>query len=281
MPELPEVETVCRTILPVVKDKTISNCIINYPRLLPKNDVKQFQQDIQKQVIKDLNRRGKYLIFQLESGLQLIMHLRMTGQLLFCPDATSPEEKHTSAIFNFSDGSQLRFIDQRKFGTIYLLNENEWSEVTGLHTLGVEPLSPEFNVDKLKQFVNRNRTIKSILLDQKFIAGLGNIYVDESLFRGEIHPNRPGNTLTNVELNNLHQSIIQVLEEAIANQGTTIKDYRTGSGDTGEFQNKLQVYGKTGEPCVNCGQNIERIRVASRGTHFCPQCQRWDEDCGD
>jgi len=279
VPELPEVETVCRTIRSVVLNKQIASCQVNYPRLLPKNDLDQFVRDIQGRVIVDLKRRGKYIIFDLDSDLQLIVHLRMTGQLLFCPDSNESVTKHTSAILYFTDGSQLRFVDQRKFGTFYLLRPEQWHRVTGLHTLGVEPLAKEFTVEKLKELVKRPRNIKSLLLDQKCIAGLGNIYVDESLFRTGIHPQRQANSLTDTEITKLHVNIIQVLQEAIASQGTTIKDYRTGSGDTGYFQNKLLVYGKAGEPCVNCNQIIEKIRVAGRGTHYCPNCQRWDQEC--
>lgn len=276
MPELPEVETVRRTLLPVTKGKQIEEAKIYYPRVLPKNETEDFLADLERHTIIDIVRRGKYLIFNLDSPLKLIIHLRMTGQLIFQPDGEVPLVKHTSATFRFSDQSELRFVDQRKFGTIYLLPESEYFRITGLYTIGPEPLSSDFSQEYFAEKTKKQRLIKTILLDQKIIAGLGNIYVDEALFRAQVHPTRQGSSLTDQEIELLYNSIIAVLEEAIASHGTTIKDYRTGSGDTGQFQNKLRVYRKTGQACETCGSVIERIKVGGRSSHYCPSCQRMD-----
>lgn len=281
MPELPEVETVRRTLTPVVKNKVIADCKILYPRLLPKNTVEDFCAQIINREITDINRRGKYLIFELDSSLRMVAHLRMTGQMVYQPKQDLPLEKHTSARFWFKEGGELRFVDQRKFGTIYLLPEAEYDQIQGLYTLGPEPLTEEFTVEALKESMQSARAVKTILLDQTKVAGLGNIYVDESLFRARIHPLRPGTSLTAEEIEALHASINAVIAEAIKEHGTTIRDYRTGSGATGNFQNKLRVYQQTGKPCPDCGAEIARIKVGGRSTHFCPNCQRWNQECTD
>lgn len=277
MPELPEVETVIRTLRPVVTNKEITKCEILYERILPKNETEQFISAIKGRTITEIVRRGKYLIFNLDSPLRLIFHLRMTGQMIFTPQSDTPLAKHTSARFHFHDQTELRFVDQRKFGTIYLLPEAEYDQIAGLYTLGVEPLSAEFTLGYLAEKLQSKRAIKGLLLDQKLIAGLGNIYVDESLYRAGLHPTKPGNQVTKQQMQLLRTSIISVLQEAIANHGTTIKDYRTGSGDTGNFQNKLRVYGKAGQNCEICQTAIERIKVAGRSSHYCPTCQEVGE----
>lgn len=276
MPELPEVETVKQTLVPLVVGKKITECQVLYPRVLPKNHVSEFTVEMIDQKINAIQRRGKYLLFMLDSHLLLVFHLRMTGQLVFYPEKSAPLAKHTSAIFTFFDGSDLRFIDQRKFGTIYLLPDSQIDIITGLYTLGPEPLSTELNSEILSEIVKSSRPIKAVLLDQKKIAGLGNIYTDEVLHRAKIHPNRPGSSLDVAEISALYQSIVIVLKEAIVAQGTTIRDYRTGSGSRGSFQNALQVYRKTGEACRTCNTLIERTTIAGRSSHFCPNCQRWD-----
>lgn len=278
MPELPEVETVRRTLTPVVVNKFITACKIMYPRVLPLNSVSQFSADIVDQQINAIKRRGKYLIFKLDTS-EMIIHLRMTGQLIFNPDKATPLAKHTSAILSFGDDSELRFVDQRKFGTIYLIRANQHQLIKGLYSLGPEPLTAEFTFERFSQQINFKRSIKAILLDQKRIAGLGNIYSDEALFRAKIHPARLGISLTQAEIKALYKAINQVLQEAINCHGTTIRDYRTGSGDVGRFQNKLQVYHQTGLTCPVCNTPIEKTKVVGRTSHFCPQCQRRDETC--
>ncbi len=277
MPELPEVETVKQTLIPLVVGKRISECQVLYPRVLPKNHVNEFTADMINRKIITICRRGKYLLFMLDSKLLLVIHLRMTGQLVFYPEKSAPLAKHTSAVFTFYDGGELRFVDQRKFGTIYLMPDSQLHIISGLYTLGPEPLSKEFSSEILTKIVKSGRSIKSILLDQKKIAGLGNIYTDEVLYRARIHPKRPGSSLETAEISALYRSIVTVLQEAIAAKGTTIKDYRTGDGDRGNFQNKLQVYGKSGEACPTCNTLIQKTKISGRSSHFCPNCQRWDK----
>ncbi len=276
MPELPEVETIKRILKPIIVGKEIIECQILYERVLPKNTATDFISQIENRRIVDLYRRGKYLLFELDLSLLLIVHLRMTGQLILYQEKSMELAKHTSAIFTFSDDSQLRFVDQRKFGTIYLLPADEIQQIAGLYHLGPEPLTKDFSPQVLTDIVQSRRPIKSILLDQRKIAGLGNIYADEALFRAKIHPQKLGISLVADEIRTLHQSIIMILQAAIRAQGTTIRDYRTGSGETGGFQDQLQVYGRTNSPCPICNALIERVKISGRSSHYCSNCQRRD-----
>ena len=219
-----------------------------------------------------LTRRGKYLLFTVSTGLVMV-HLRMTGGLV-AMSSKRVREKHTSAVFTFSAGGELRFIDQRKFGTINLLPPDRLTEVRGLREMGPEPLGDGFTPAYLARVCEGKKApIKSVLLDQRQIAGLGNIYADESLFAAGIHPMRPAGELRPGEVERLYDAIRTVLTDAVANQGTTFRDYRTGIGTEGSFQNKLQVYGRKGLPCPNCGQTLQHARVGGRTSHFCPHCQ--------
>ena len=275
MPELPEVETVRRSLLPVVLNKPIEAVEVPYERIVQQMEIATFQEQLLGQSFLDLSRRGKYLIFSLERGLELVAHLRMTGKLIYYSDSGIPQAKHTSAIFNFGSQGELRFEDVRKFGTLDLVREGEYTQIKGLDTLGVEPLSQDFTWQFLEDAVkNRSAKIKGFLLDQRHIAGLGNIYVDESLFMAQIHPERTAQSLKRAEIKRLHQAIQEVLTEAILGQGTTLRDYRTGYGREGSFQNRLQIYGKKGEKCPRCGVDLEHKKVAGRTSHYCPACQR-------
>ena len=275
MPELPEVETVRRSLLPVVLNKPIEAVEVPYERIVQQMEIATFQEQLLGQGFLDLSRRGKYLIFSLERGLELVAHLRMTGKLIYYSDSGIPQAKHTSAIFSFGSQGELRFEDVRKFGTLDLVREGEYTQIKGLDTLGVEPLSQDFTWQFLEDAVkNRSAKIKGFLLDQRHIAGLGNIYVDESLFMAQIHPERTAQSLKRAEIKRLHQAIQEVLTEAILGQGTTLRDYRTGYGREGSFQNRLQIYGKKGEKCPRCGVDLEHKKVAGRTSHYCPACQR-------
>ncbi|NMB20403.1 MAG: DNA-formamidopyrimidine glycosylase [Firmicutes bacterium] len=275
MPELPEVETVRRSLLPVVLEKSIEKVEIPYPRILQHITVQDFQAQLLGRRFLDLIRRGKYLIFDLEGELELVAHLRMTGRLIYYSDSAIGRAKHTSAIFSFGSLGELRFEDVRKFGTLDLVKEGEYDQIKGLKELGVEPLSKEFTWQLLAEMTkDRSAKIKGLLLDQSKIAGLGNIYVDESLFLAKIHPERTAQSLKQAEIKRLHRAIQEVLAEAIEGQGTTLRDYRTGYGREGSFQNKLQIYGKKGEKCPRCGVDLEHKKVAGRTSHYCPACQR-------
>jgi formamidopyrimidine-DNA glycosylase len=275
MPELPEVETVRRSLLPVILHKPIESVEVHYERILQHITPQEFQARLTGLRFLDLTRRGKYLIFHLERELELVAHLRMTGRLIYYSDSAIAQAKHTSVIFGFGSAGDLRFEDVRKFATLDLVKIGEYEQIKGLAKLGVEPLAEEFTVQFLQEItVNRSATIKGILLDQSKIAGLGNIYADESLFLAKIHPERTGNSLQKKELKRLHQAIQKVLGLAIEGQGTTLRDYRTGFGQEGSFQNELQVYGKKGEKCPRCGVDLEHKKVAGRTSHYCPTCQR-------
>lgn len=274
MPELPEVETVRRSLVPVVLNKRIEAVEILYPRILQGVDEEDVRDVLVGSEFTALSRRGKYLIFELLEEWELIAHLRMTGRLIFYSNGEIPLAKHTSALFDFGDDGQLRFEDVRKFATLNLVKKGNYERIRGLFTLGIEPLSADFTVEAFSQMLEgRQATIKGLLLDQTKVAGLGNIYVDESLFAAQIHPERAAGSLTDVEKERLHQAITAVLEDAIANQGTTISDYRTGYGQEGTFQNKLLIYGKKGELCPRCQAPIEHTKVAGRTSHYCPRCQ--------
>ncbi|KLU40698.1 MAG: bifunctional DNA-formamidopyrimidine glycosylase/DNA-(apurinic or apyrimidinic site) lyase [Limnochordia bacterium] len=274
MPELPEVETVRRTLEPYVLNRPICRVEVLYPRALQDTSPKEFSKALEGSSFVELRRRGKYLLFEVSTGLYMVVHLRMTGRLIVVSSNQVPIEKHTAAIFQFGEGSELRFVDQRKFGTINLLPPERLMDIRGLREMGPEPLGDEFTPRYLARILKgRKAPIKSVLLDQRRIAGLGNIYADEALFAAGIHPERPGGDLTLRETEELFHAVRSVLTDAVANQGTTFRDYRTGTGREGSFQNKLQVYGRKGEPCLRCGQALQHVRIGGRTSVFCPHCQ--------
>ncbi|MFD1737130.1 DNA-formamidopyrimidine glycosylase [Bacillus salitolerans] len=273
MPELPEVETVRRTLIELVKGKTIEEVIVNWPKMIKKPEpVEQFVDALKGQTIRDVKRRGKFLKFILDDYV-LVSHLRMEGRYGLFP---KPEaiDKHTHVLFTFTDGSELRYKDVRKFGTMHLFSHGEEEKSLPLSQLGPEPFSEEFTVNRLyKQLQRTNRKIKVALLDQIIVVGLGNIYVDEALFRSGIHPERISNTLTVEEVKILHQEIVKTLEEAVEKGGSTVRSYVNTQGQIGMFQLELFVYGRRGEDCKKCGTEIAKTVVGGRGTHFCPNCQ--------
>lgn len=274
MPELPEVETVVRTLRSLVLGKTIERVSVLLPRIIRRpDDVEEFKALLAGQTIRSIARRAKFIVFHLDRDL-LISHLRMEGRYgLYQQD--EPIEKHTHVIFHFTDGSELRYRDVRQFGTMDVLPLGKEQEVGPLVKLGVEPLDDSFTVPLLRKILKQRTTkIKPLLLNQECIVGLGNIYVDESLFRAGIHPERPANQLTAKQVEKLHHSIVSVLSEAVEQGGSSIKSYVNGQGEMGMFQQYLYVYGRKGEPCRVCGEPIVRFVVGGRGTHICPKCQK-------
>ncbi len=275
MPELPEVETIRRSLVPVVLHKPIEAVQIRYARLVQHMSVQDLQAVLVGNQFIDLARRGKYLLFQLANNWELVAHLRMTGRLIYFSSGRIPLAKHTSAVFDFGVQGQLRLEDVRKFATLDLVPRGNYEQIKGLSSLGVEPLSADFSMGLFARLLRgRKAKIKGLLLDQSKLAGLGNIYVDESLFMAKIHPERPAGSLTKKEAGRLYEAIRSVLEQAIANQGTTFRDYRTGYGQEGSFQNKLLIYGKKGELCPRCQTEVQHIKVAGRTSHYCPRCQK-------
>ncbi|MDT8859427.1 DNA-formamidopyrimidine glycosylase [Alkalihalobacillus sp. MEB130] len=274
MPELPEVETVSRTLRELVVGKTIVAVDVKWANIIKKpDDVEQFKLHLIGQTIHEVNRRGKFLLFVLDD-ITMVSHLRMEGRygLFHKGEDLTP---HTHVIFSFSDETQLRYQDVRKFGTMHIFKKGTEEETMPLSQLGVEPFSSEFTVELMKEaFQNTTRTIKVVLLDQKTVVGLGNIYVDEALFKSGIHPERAASSLSEEELVRLHKAIVTTLQEAVDLGGSSVKSYVNGQGEMGMFQQQLTVYGRKGEPCVKCGAELAKKVVGGRGTHFCINCQK-------
>ncbi|MGE5603539.1 MAG: bifunctional DNA-formamidopyrimidine glycosylase/DNA-(apurinic or apyrimidinic site) lyase [Nitrososphaerales archaeon] len=276
MPELPEVETVASDLREQIRGRNFREAHILWSRTLAAPDEQSLEDRLAGRCVVDVGRRGKYILIHLNDGQSLIVHLRMTGRLaVVTGDSPLLEDKHVRAWFRLAggdaDGDALVFTDSRKFGRIWLVNDIE--EVTG--KLGPEPLAWDLAPETFAARIRKRKVaIKALLLDQTAVAGVGNIYADESLFRAGIHPLRKSSTLTDDELERLYVSLREVLHEAINERGTLLRDYRTPYGEDGYFQNHLRVYGRYGKPCPACGEPIERIRVTQRSTHFCPQCQQ-------
>ncbi len=272
MPELPEVETVRKGLEKLVVGKTIEEVTILWPRIIESPETDIFAQQLIGQTIEKMERRGKFLIFKL-TNYDMISHLRMEGKY----ETHKPEEertKHTHVIFTFTDGTELRYLDVRKFGRMVLVPKNQGEHYKGILALGPEPIPTQF---KLKEFrvglKKHHKAIKPLLLDQRLVTGLGNIYVDEALWEASIHPEQPADSLKPKEVEGLYYAIIDVLDRAVEAGGTTIRSYLNALGEAGTFQISLNVYGQTEKPCPRCATPIKKIKVAQRGTHFCPKCQ--------
>ena len=272
MPELPEVETIRRDLLPIVVGCTITEAWVspNAPRLVQLLPPDEFCRQIAGLRIEDIERRGKYLLFRLDGGLLWGVHLRMTGRLLHTANSC-PETPYLRATFRLDDSAWLCFVDLRKFGTMWLVDDE--SLVTG--RLGPEPLSEEFTPAYLHALLKRRSgPVKGVLLDQRAIAGIGNIYADEALFRAGINPKRAANSLSKQRANHLHEGIRESLELALGDRGSSFRDYLDASGREGGHHLKVRVFRRTAEPCYVCGTEIKRVKVAGRSTHYCPKCQR-------
>lgn len=273
MPELPEVETVRRTLNQLVAGKKIERVTVNLARIIQRpDDIEQFAFRLAGHTIVSVERRGKFLRILLD-GLVLVSHLRMEGRYgVYAKD--DPVEKHTHVIFHFEDGTELRYKDVRQFGTMHLFEPGEELLLPPLAKLGLEPLDESFTIDKFKAVISTKKSkIKSVLLNQAYVVGIGNIYVDESLFKAGIHPETVASALTDAQLEKLYVSIIQTLAESVEAGGSSIKSYVNGQGEMGMFQHQLQVYGNQAKPCPVCSTIIEKTVVGGRGTHYCPKCQ--------
>lgn len=270
MPELPEVESVAQSLKPQLTGKRIIGLKFNWPRHVDRPDTEEFRFRISNLKILDVTRRAKFLVIPLENEETLLIHLRMSGHLSVVPSSL-PYEKHTHTIFELDTGEELRFRDTRKFGRVYLVKDPQ--EVLG--KLGPEPLGPSFTADVLKsQIGNRKRVIKPLLLDQRFVAGIGNIYADEALFDAEILPTRRSDSLSDTEIQALYKGIQKVLNLGIEKTGASFTTFLNPDGSKGNMQNEFTVFRRTGENCYRCGGLIERIKLGGRSTHFCPQCQK-------
>ena len=272
MPELPEVETVRRGLEKLILEKKIASLDIRYPKMI-KTDLDQFQKELPGQVVKSMGRRGKYLLFYLTDKV-LISHLRMEGKYFYYPDQV-PERKHAHIFIHFEDGGTLVYEDVRKFGTMELLAPELLDAYFVSKKLGPEPTEQDFDLEIFRGALKRSKKpIKSHLLDHTVVAGLGNIYVDEVLWRAKVHPSRTSNSLSAQEARKVHDQTIEVLGQAVEKGGSTIRTYTNAFGEDGTMQEFHQVYDKTGEACSRCGAIIEKIQLGGRGTHFCPKCQR-------
>ena len=288
MPELPEVETLRRDLTRTILGKTIRSVTVNWPKMIRPFSVAKFDAGLRGKKILGINRRAKVLVLSLSGKKFLIIHLKMTGQLIFRPRhgklvvGGHPQRggtehlpnKYTHVVINFRDGSTLFFNDMRKFGWIRLVNENQIGEL--FKSFGVEPLHRDFTFEKFESILKRypSRKIKQLLTDQALIAGIGNIYADESCFYAKIFPTRRVDSLTKQETKLLFGHIPKVLKFSISKKGTSFSDYVQLDGKQGRMVKWLRVYNKTGQPCTVCGTPIKKIKLNGRGTHFCPRCQK-------
>ena len=290
MPELPEVQTIVNDLKPLLVNKSIVRLQVLDSRLQNLAETNN-RTLITNHKITDLSRRAKNLVIQLANRHYLVVHLKMTGQLIWLnqqkwlagghptKDLSALAKPHwpnksTRLIIELSDGSRLFFNDTRKFGWLKLMDVQHWQNYQA--SLGIEPLDPAFSLDKLQEAIRRHprAKIKALLLDQRQIVGLGNIYVDESLFAARIRPDRLAGQVKPAEITRLHDSIVKVLTQAIASRGTSFSDYRDGQGRRGNFSEQLRVYGRDRQPCYHCGGTVQKMKLAGRGTHFCPNCQK-------
>nr|WP_092074911.1 DNA-formamidopyrimidine glycosylase [Dendrosporobacter quercicolus]NSL49812.1 DNA-formamidopyrimidine glycosylase [Dendrosporobacter quercicolus DSM 1736]SDN20543.1 DNA-(apurinic or apyrimidinic site) lyase [Dendrosporobacter quercicolus] len=274
MPELPEVETVRRTLVDKITGCQIKNVDIKLPRLIKWPSAHEFKALITGRTIITLARHGKYLLLYLDNEMIVVIHLRMTGRLYYVSTADLTDQ-FSRIVFELSNGDHLLYADTRTLGTLYAMRPDELWRISGLASLGPEPLSPEFTKEYLAGILHKSKgKIKALLLNQKVVAGLGNIYVDEALAIAGLHPERTANSLNRAEAERLYSAINQVIADGIAHGGTTFRDYRDGAGKSGSHQNHLRVYGRKDLHCYQCGAQIVKKEVAGRGTHFCPHCQR-------
>jgi formamidopyrimidine-DNA glycosylase len=267
MPELPEVETIKNELLPHVLGRTIQGVDIYWDKMVRQPSVKEFRSQVIGQKINGLSRRGKYLFFHLSGGAVLVMHMKMTGSLLVNPSDT----RFARAVFYLDKGVEVHFWDPRKFGKMWL--DKDTDDVVS--QLGPEPLDTDFTPHALAGILKkRSAPVKSVLLDQSLIAGIGNMYADESLFEAKVHPMKPAGELTKAEINRLYDAIRTVLRKALKKKGASVRNYIRPGGQPGTAHDEFRVAHGVGKTCPRCGTAIERIVVRGRGTYLCPRCQR-------
>jgi formamidopyrimidine-DNA glycosylase len=273
VPELPEVETIRRQLAPALEGRRIVDTDVRDPRWCEPAPPEAIEDALRGRTIERAGRRGKYLILSLEDDVHLVMHLRMTGNLFLSDDGEDPP--HLRVAFKLDDGRRLLFVDVRRFGTGDVLLGGDALDDYFESRLGVEPLGADFTADALRALARgRKQPVKAFLLNQERIAGVGNIYADEALFRAKIHPLRPVGTLKRPQIEALREGVIDALELGIDSKGASIDDYRHVDGARGSFQDRFLVYSRAGETCVRCGSTIVKLRAAGRGTYICPNCQR-------
>jgi formamidopyrimidine-DNA glycosylase len=272
VPELPEVETIRRQLAPLVEGRTLAALEISDPRWCMPLHPSELVDALAGRRVERLGRRGKYLVWEAEGDVSLLLHLRMTGTLLYDPP---PDTPYGRVRFALDDGHELRFCDPRRFGTGQLAVGHEARAAFFAARLGVEPFSPEFTTEQLAVLARGRRApVKAFLLDQTKVAGVGNIYADEALFRAQIHPLVPVGRLRRAQLAALRDAVVAALEAGIAAGGASIDDFRHADGVRGSFQDEFLVHLRAGEPCPVCGGEVVKLVAAGRGTYVCETCQR-------
>jgi formamidopyrimidine-DNA glycosylase len=273
MPELPEVETIRRQLAPALVGRRLERIEVRDPRWSEPAPSEAVADALNGRRVERLGRRGKYLVVSFEDDVHLVMHLRMTGNLLLVP-ADAEEPGSLRVVMDLDDGNRLLFVDVRRFGTGDVLLGSDALAEYFASRLGVEPLSPDFTADALRALARgRRQPVKAFLLTQERVAGVGNIYADEALFRARIHPLRPVGTLKRPQVEALREAVVETLEAGIDAKGASIDDYRHVDGAQGSFQDRFLVHTREGEPCPRCGTTIRKLRAAGRGTYVCPRCQ--------
>ena len=273
MPEGPEVETVRRGLTRLVVGRKVLGTEVRWEKTISGMAPEEFDAELVGRTIEKVDRRGKYLLFRFSGGLTMVSHLRMEGAYYTVPAGTEPG-KHDLVTFHLDEGIDLFYRDTRKFGRMNLVPDADALQVAGLAKIGPEPTEKDLSLAYMvSEFGKLRMHVKPFLLDQSHIAGLGNIYVDETLWQSQIHPLTAANKLTEDELARLRENIIHEITRATEHHGTTVHSFTTAFGEAGEFQNELQVYGRVGEPCLRCGHPLEKMKVAQRGTTYCPVCQ--------
>ena len=273
MPELPEVETVKENLKKRLINTKINDVKVLYNNIIAYPDTNTFEKTLKNKKVKDITRRGKFIIFDLED-YYLLSHLRMEGKY-FIKNKNDQINKHEHVIFNLDNNQELRYMDTRKFGKMFLIQKENIDTIGPLKELGLEPFDKKLTPNYLKEKIkNKTIPIKTALLDQSIIAGIGNIYADEILFLSHVNPLKKSNTLKEKELNNIIKSTKEVLNKAIAKGGTTIHTYTSVDGIKGTYQDSLFVHNKEKELCKVCQTQIKKIKVGGRGTYYCPHCQK-------
>lgn len=272
MPELPEAETIARGLRPALTGREIREVEVLHADLLPQG-ASRFRRGVRHRTVTGVERRGKNLVLQLDDGSVILVNLGMTGKLL--PDPPTRGEgrpTHPAIRFHLDDGGALVYDDTRRFGRVEVLEPAAWAERS--RQLGPEPLDPAFGPEEMERIFGASRSpVRTVLLDQRRLAGVGNIYANEALHRARIHPRRPARTLERSEFNRLHAALTGLLEAAVEAGGTTIRDFRNATGERGRYSRHLRVYDRHGHPCPECGSTIERIVFGNRSAFVCPGCQ--------
>jgi len=277
MPELPEVETIKNQLLEKIQRKKIERVEIRLPRMIKNVSAKKFQKKVEGTIIKDIRRRAKLLIIELSNGYSLVIHLKLTGQLIYLEKLEQSRLKtFTHLIYYFNNGSVLLHNDLRQFGYVKLIPTKDLEKLFEKEKFGPEPLGKEFTLERFKEILSKKprQKVKPLLMDQTFLAGVGNVYAQEACWCAKILPTRVVKNLSEQEINNLYRCLFDILREAIKDKGSSVDTYVDVHGRQGNYVSKLKVYGREGENCLRCGAKIRKITLAGRGTCYCPHCQK-------